>query len=100
MNNLENPGQNILSPEENEKKNENKVRLLLEQMIDDLGKKPQTPENIAETMKYQEKLAEHMRMLDEKYAVAQEEADPFSAALRGTGEMAESDRMDARKRAA
>jgi hypothetical protein len=62
------------------KKGENKVKLLLEQAIDELSAKPQTPETIAEIQKYQAKLAEHLNMLDKKYAVTAEE-DVFSKAM-------------------
>lgn len=80
MNNLENPGQSSPSPEET-KKNENKVKLLLEQTIDELSKKePKTPEVIDEIAGYQRKLADHLNMLDKKYTIAEGD-DAFDKAM-------------------
>lgn len=60
------------------KKGENKVRLLLEEHIDELSRQEQTEETIAEIKKYQAKLADHLNMLDKKYAVEEtEDIDPW-----------------------
>ncbi len=69
------------TPAELEKRSENKVTMLLEQTIDELSNKPQTPENIAEIQKYQEKLANHLNKLSKKYDVAADNGDAFDKAM-------------------
>ena len=57
------------SPEDKMAKSERTVTLSLENLIEDLSKKPQTNETVKEIFKYQAKLAEHLNKLDVKYAV-------------------------------